>query len=228
MGTSGFIRGLYKFSVWLIRFVTLNVLWLIFNIPLLYLTLNLIASKTSDHLLTNAITIAVLSPFVFFPATTAMFGIARQWIIGKHEISIFKFFWKYYRENYVRSLFGGLIAIPLLAILIFDYVYFRQTQSPLIYIFLFVGVFLYVCLMHFFSNTVHVKLNFSTTLRNSFLLSVGSPLHTIGILSSSFIVIFISISYFSSLIFLGTGSLIAFCSFYLYYQSYQKHLDESK
>lgn len=222
MGTSGFIRGLYHFSVWLIRFVGTNLLWLLFNFPLIYLVLNVFASETSDHLLTNSITIAVLAPFLFFPATTAMFGITRQWVIGNKDIPLFRTYLKYYRENYIRSLVGGMIIIPLVVVLVFDYFYFSQTSSPLIYVFLFVGVFLYVLIMHFFSNTVHVKLSLVTTFRNSFLLSVGSPLHTIGIVASNIIIVFITINYFSSLIFLGVGSLIAFCSYYLFHKSQEK------
>src|SRR5690625_4917017 len=201
MGTSGFIRGLYSFSVWVIKFVSTNALWLLFNLPIVYLFLNLLAAKTADHLLVNAITIAILAPFILFPATTAMFGVTRQWVMGNTEISIIRSFWKYYKENYVRSFLGGLIIIPLLAILAVDYFYFTSTNSPLVYIFLFIGMFLYVFVMYFFSNTVHVDLKLSTSFKNSFLLSVGNPIYTIGITASSVFIIYMSVKFFSVLIF---------------------------
>ncbi|GIN72336.1 hypothetical protein J14TS2_28110 [Bacillus sp. J14TS2] len=226
MGTSGFMRGLYSFSVWAVKFVSLNALWLIMNIPIVFLVLNVLAAKTADHLLINMMTIVLLIPFILFPSITAMFGIVRQWIMGNTEIKILSSFWKYYRENYRRSLLGGLIIAPLTAILMIDYFYFAGANSPLFYIFLFVGVFIFVFVMHFFSNTVHVDLKFSTTLRNSFLLSVGSPVYTIGIAASSFIIIYLSMKIASVFIFLGLGSCIAYCSFYLYYKSQSKMLEQ--
>ncbi|GIN58322.1 YesL family protein [Lederbergia ruris] len=226
MGTSGFIKGLYSFSLWVIKFVSLNAIWLIMNIPIVFLFLNVLAAETADHLLVNIFTIVILIPFLLFPSTTAMFGVVRQWIMGNTDIRILHSFWKYYRENYVRSLLGGVIIAPLSAILVVDYFYFTEASSPLFYIFLFVGVFIFVLIMHFFSNTVHVDLKFSTTLRNSFLLSVGSPIHTIGIAASSFIIIYISIKVASTLIFLGAGSCLAYCSFYLYYKSQSQMIEQ--
>ncbi|KRG16382.1 hypothetical protein ACA30_01370 [Virgibacillus soli] len=225
METSGFVRGLYSFSVWAIKFVSLNAIWLLMNIPIVYLILNVLAANTPNHLLVNIITIVILIPFILFPSTTAMFGVVRQWVMGNTDIRILHSFWKYYRENYIRSLLGGLIIAPLSTILVVDYFYFRGASSPLFYIFLFVGVFIFVLIMHFFSNTVHVDLKFFTILRNSFLLSVGSPVHTIGIAASSFIILYLSINVASTFIFLGTGSCLAYCSFYLYYKSQSKMLE---
>lgn len=226
METSGFLRGLYGFSVWLMRFIGTNGLWLLFNIPLVYLTLNILSVKTTDQLIINLITVVILAPFIFFPATTAMFGVVRQWIIGNTEVALIRSYWKYYKENYLRSLLGGLIIVPLLVILIIDYFYFTGARSPLTYIFLFIGMFAFVFIMHFFSNTVHVDLKFFTSFRNSFLLSIGNPVYTIGITASSAVILYISIEVYIVLMFLGTGALIAFCSFFLYYKNQTKLADQ--
>lgn len=219
MGTSGFIRGLYSFSTWIIKFTTTNVLWLIFNLPIVYLVLNMLSATTPDELIINFITIAILLPFVLFPATTAMFGIIRQWVIGNTDISLIRSFWKYYKNNYLRSLFGGLIITFLTVILLIDYYYFTSTNSPLFYIFLLISMFTIVFITHFFSNTVHVNDTLFISFKNSFLLSVGNPVYTIGITIFIGIIAYISINVYTILIFLGSGSLMAYLSFLLYYKS---------
>lgn len=226
METSGLVRGIYGFSVWLIRFIGTNALWLLFNIPLVYLALNILAVQTTDQLIINLITVVILAPFIFFPATTAMFGVVRQWIIGNTEIALIRSYWKYYKENYIRSLLGGLIIVPLLVILVIDYFYFTKASSPLTYIFLFIGMFAFVFMMHFFSNTVHLDLKFYTSFKNSFLLSIGNPVYTIGISVCSAVIFYISFQVYSVLIFIGTGALIAFCSFFLYYKSQTKLMNQ--
>ncbi|WP_130859055.1 YesL family protein [Gracilibacillus phocaeensis] len=222
MGTSSFMRGIFNLSVWITKFVVTNILWLLFSLPVVYLSLNVLAVETTDQLMVNVITIALLAPFTLFPASTALFGVVRQWIIGNSEIPMLRSFWKYYKENYLRSLVGGLIIVPLVSILIIDYFYFINANSPLLYAFLFIGMFLFVFIMHYFSNTVHFDLKFFTSLKNSFLLSIGNPVYTIGIAASSVVIIYISFQVYIVLIFLGTGTLIAFCSFYLYYKSQTK------
>lgn len=219
METSGFVRGMYSISVWVTRFVATNALWILFNLPIAYLTFNMLYAKTSDQLLINVITIAILAPFIFFPATTAMFGVVRQWVIGEPHIPLIRSFYKYYKENYVRSLLGGLIIVPLFIILIVDYIYFTKTSSPLIFLFLFIGMFVFVFSIHFFSNTVHLKLKFYVALKNSMLLSIGRPVHTIGITAVSALIIYISLKIFTILILLGMGALITYFSFYLYNKS---------
>jgi len=219
LGTSGFIRGLYSFSTWIIKFTTTNVLWLIFNLPIVYLVLNMLSATTPDELIINFITIAILLPFVLFPATTAMFGIIRQWVIGNTDISLIRSFWKYYKNNYLRSLFGGLIITFLTVILLIDYYYFTSTNSPLFYIFLLISMFTIVFITHFFSNTVHVNDTLFISFKNSFLLSVGNPVYTIGITIFIGIIAYISINVYTILIFLGSGSLMAYLSFLLYYKS---------
>jgi uncharacterized membrane protein YesL len=219
MGTGGLILKLYRFSEWITRIAGSNLLWLLFNIPIAYLTVNLFLVKTADQLLVNLFSIAFLAPFILFPSTTALFGVVRKWVLGETDAKLIRSFWKFYKENYVRSLLGGLIIIPIWIILVVDYFYFTNIDSPIFYLFLLVGMFILVFTIHFFSNTVHFHLKFGATLKNSLILSIGRPAHTIGITLVTAIIVYISFNLFTFLIILGMGTLIAYGSFFIYYRS---------
>jgi uncharacterized membrane protein YesL len=223
MGSEGLILKLYRFSEWITRIAGTNLLWLFFNIPIAYLTVNIFLVKTADQLLVNLISIAFLAPFIFFPSTTALFGVVRKWVIGETEAKLIRSFWKFYKENYVRSMLGGLIIIPIWIILVVDYFYFSNGDSPLFYLFLLVGMFILVFTIHFFSNTVHFHLKFGATLKNSMILAIGRPAHTIGITLITTAIIYISFNLFTFLILLGMGTLIAMGSFFIFYRSFKNN-----
>ncbi|MFC5463958.1 YesL family protein [Lederbergia graminis] len=222
MESSTLIGRLYIVSEWIVRFTLSNILWILFNLPIAYLAFNSIVINTPEQLIVNFVIIALLSPFLFFPSTTALFAVVRKWIIGELDISLIKSFIKFYKENYKKSMFGGMIFVPLWGILLFDYYYFSTLNSPLLYVFLLVSMFMLVFTTNFFCNLVHYHLSFLYVLKNSFLLSVGKPLQTIGITLGFIILVYVSFNLFSPLILLGLGSLIAFLSFYLYYKGVEQ------
>jgi uncharacterized membrane protein YesL len=220
---SGLILKLYRVSEWITRIAGTNLLWVLFNIPIAYLTVNIFLVKTADQLLVNILSIAILAPFIFFPSTTALFGVVRKWVIGETDVKVFRSFWKFYKENYVRSMLGGLVIVPIWIILAVDYFYFTNANTPLFYLFLLIGMFLFVFSIHFFSNSVHFHLKFGATLKNSMILAIGRPAHTIGITIVTALILYISFNIFTFLILLGMGSLIAFGSFFIYYRCFKNN-----
>lgn len=219
MTTSGLLQGLYIVSQWVTRLAYSNFIWILFSLPIFYLTFNLLFASTADGVLINAITIAVLAPFFFFPATAALFGVVRKWQGGEYDLPTFLTFWKLYKENYWKSMAGGFIIVPLWIILVIDYIYFSNIFTPLYYVFLAVGVFMIVFTIHFFSNLVHFHLTFFQILKNSMLLSIGKPLHTIGIAITTTLILYLTIKVLTFLILIGTGSTIAFISYYIFRKS---------
>lgn len=228
MDSSSLMIKLYRFSEWILRLTVSNFLWLAFNLPVVYLTANLFFVTTSDQLLVNGITIALLAPFIFFPATSALFGIVRKWSLGELDVKIIRTFWKNYRENYLRSMVGGLVIVPLWMILIFDFIYFSKLNSPLFYLFIAIGLFMFGFTINFFCNTVHFHLKFFVSLKNAFLLSIGRPVHTLGITFVYIIVFYISTNIFTYLIVLGMGSIAASLSFYIFYRNWTNKVGEDK
>lgn len=138
---SRFYAALEKIS----NFLLLNLLWLIFCLPII----------------------------TIFPATVAMFGVVRQWILHK-DYSIVSPFIRYFKENIKNSLLLGLLWTILAGLF---YVNFTLVPSigalqyiilPILFIlgiiFLFGTVFL-------FSVIVHYELNILNIIKNSIIFS---------------------------------------------------------
>ncbi|MGG4490932.1 YesL family protein [Metabacillus idriensis] len=216
MKLGGLPQQLYTITEWITRIFTANIIWLFFNLPIVYLTFNLFAINEPAGLIVNGLTIAFFAPFILFPATTALFGIVRKWVTTDSQVPLIRSYWRFYKENYVRSMTGGLIIVPLWIILVIDYFYFESANSPLYYVFLAAGMFMFVFTLHFFSNTVHFHLKLFQSLKNSMLLSLGKPVHTVGIAACALILFYISTSLFPLLVLLGLGSLVALAAFFVF------------
>ncbi len=178
---TGLMGGFYRISEWIMRFSVINILWILSNLPIVYLVISVLYSETVPQLITLLLTIALLAPFLFFPATTAMFGVVRKWIMGEEEIPLVKSFWKYYKENYKKSFIGGWILVPAWVVWIVDYVYFSQMFSFFIYFFIVGSIFLYILTLYFFCNLVHLEISMWAMIKNSVLLSLGNPLNTLAL-----------------------------------------------
>jgi uncharacterized membrane protein YesL len=157
----------------------------------------------------------VLVPFIFFPATTAMFGIVRKWVM-KEEVPIIRFFWKYYKENYKRSLVGGLIFSVSWAIVGVDYYYFHTRIHFVSYLFLFLMVWLLIITLYFFAHTVHTDTRFGEGLKNAFILSIANPIYSIGLAITSMVILYVSFMKLPFLLPFFTGAAISFLAFFAY------------
>ncbi|NYE07933.1 putative membrane protein YesL [Bacillus niacini] len=196
---------------WTTKLAGTNLLWVLFNLPVFYLTLLLYFAKDETQFIMLAITIAVLAPFIFFPATTALFGVIRKLML-KEEIDIIRFYWKYYIENYKRSITGGLVLTLFWSILVVDFYYF-QTPSLLKYLFLFLLAWLFLFTQFFFASTVHTETKLLQSIKNSLILSIVNPFYSFGIVTINIVILYISINQSTFLLPFFSGSLIAFLSF---------------
>lgn len=222
------MSGLNRVFEWVMRLSVINILWVLFNIPICYLLLSLLLADDLSVAFTIILTIAVLSPFLFFPATTAMFGVARKWVMGETDVPLVKSYWGFYKENYVRSLCGGIFFTLLWIIWGFDFYYFSQVNVLISSLFLAGGLFLILFTLSFFSNTVHSELTFVTSIKNSFFLSLVYPITNILMLIGVGVILYISLTMFTFLLPFFTGTLIALISFTGYYQKMNKILTNKK
>jgi hypothetical protein len=55
------------------------------------------------------------------------------------------------------------------------------------------------------------------------ILAIGRPAHTIGITLITTAILYISFNFFTFLILLGMGTLIAFGSFFIFYRSFKNN-----
>jgi uncharacterized membrane protein YesL len=220
----GMMGGFYKLSEWIMRLAVINVLWLLCGLPFWFVgvTFFLSTGASTDPdavqgtLVWTVILMAVLAPFTFFPATSAMFSVARKWVTGDTDVPLFKTFFRNYRLNYKQAMLGGILYALLFAVLIIDYrVYLTNIANLQILAYLFIALLLLllVSLHHFFSLLSHFHMTTLQLLKNALVLTIGRPLRSILMTLGTVAVLFIS-SRFTFLIPFFFGSVIATFTFY--------------
>jgi uncharacterized membrane protein YesL len=214
--------GLYTMSEWVMRFAVINVLWLLFNLPVVFFAGNLLLAEGQAEMIFFAILTAVFAPFVFFPATAAMFASARDWIIDNEGTSLFLSYVNYYKQNYRKSLLGGILFTGLWVILIVDFLFLKETSMILAFVFIVFGLILYVMTINFFSVNAHYDMKLRVLLKNAFFITVGSPVLLLAVLLSGLVLLYASVKGPLFLLLFFTGSLIAFLSFSAFYRLYLK------
>lgn len=127
-------------------FFLLNILWLLFCLPVL----------------------------TIFPATVAMYCVVRQWILHK-DYSVFKPFFQFFKKNFKTSFLLGLVWLLFAGIFIVDYFLlgklggFQTFLLPVLAIFgtlfLFISSFI-------FSTIANYNVNFINAIKNSLFFSV--------------------------------------------------------
>lgn len=216
--------GLYTVSEWVMRFSVINLLWLLFNLPVVFSAGNLLLAEGQGEMILFATMTAVFAPFVFFPATAAMFASARDWIIENEGPSIFVSYVNYYKQNYKKSLLGGFIITGLWVILIVDFIFLKDFSMILAFVFIVFGLVLYVITMNFFSVNAHYDMKLRVLLKNAFFITVGSPVLLLAVLLSGLVMLYVSIKGPLFLLLFFSGSLIAFLSFSAFYRLYLRLL----
>ena len=135
-------------------------------------------------------------------------------------------YWRYYKENYKRSALSGLILTIAWMIWAADvYYFFNDKIVYMMFLFMIMGIILFVFSINLFSVTVHYHMKLVTALKNTFLLTIGSPVLFIAVAISSGVVLYISLNVFRFFLPFLTGSLIAFLSFSAFYRNYLKLSD---
>ena len=221
--TSGFMGGLYLIAEWVMKFSVTNLLWIVFNLPIIFIVLNMLFVEQIESLVFLMIPFIILLPFFFFPATTAMFGVVRDWIIKDEEgHQIFKLYWRYYKENYKRSIANGLVLTTAWVVLAADIYYFYEKNTAIMIFFIIMGIILFVFTINLFSVTVHYHMSFVTSFKNAFLISIGSPGLFLTVAISNGIVLYMSLHFSKYLLVFLTISLIVFLSFSAFYRNYLK------
>ncbi|GGF30611.1 hypothetical protein GCM10010954_32210 [Halobacillus andaensis] len=225
---SGFMGGMYAVSEWISRFTLGNLLWALFNLPVGLLLLSLLNLQDSGLIFYIMAPLVLITPFVFFPATTALFAKAREWVRKDENDLVENSYIYYYKENYLKSLGGGIVFVVLWTVLAADVYYFSTRNTFLMNAFLIMGILLFVWTINFFAVMAHYDMKLKGFLKQSFFITIGSPLLFLTIVISSAIVLYISLYIFPLLIPIVTGSLIAFLSFSAFYRLHLKIVNNKK
>jgi uncharacterized membrane protein YesL len=204
------------------RFSIINILWLVFNFPIIFLLSMMMVTSQKDEFITLLIYLILLLPLTFFPATTAMFASVRQWVIHGTISPLFRTFYRYYKENYKKSFLGGLLLTGAWGIGVADYYYFMDKNSLFLYVFIIIGLLLFVFTMNFFSVISHYDLNLSKLFKNTLFITIGNPILSLLIIIGSSVIVYLSFYVFLFLIPLFLGTLIAYLSYLPFHKMYIK------
>jgi uncharacterized membrane protein YesL len=216
MEMRGMMGGFYKLSEWIMRLSVINVLWLLVSIPFWFVMLNVFSADNTDQLKSTIIFLSILAPFTLFPATSAMFSVARKWVTGEVDVPLFKTFFRNYKQNYLQAMIGGIVYALLLGILIVDFqVYANKIAgfSFVAYLFVFLFFLVLVSLLYFFSLLSHFQMKTTQLLKNAFVLTIGRPIRSLFMAVGTAVILFAA-SRFPFLIPFFFGSVIAVYTYY--------------
>lgn len=187
MDTSGFMESLNKLLEWISRLALLNLLWISFSL------LGLII-------------------FGFFPATVAMFAVARKWMLSNDEMSIFKTFWTAYKREFIKSNILGIIiaAVGLILYIDLQFVQFSGNSFvSMLYVPFFIITLIFISMLFYIIPIfVHYDMGLSQVIKNSFFVMIMNPLSTFYMLIGSFGILFV-LSYAPPICLLYSGNLLA-------------------
>lgn len=231
MEMRGMMGGFYKISEWIMRLAVTNVLWVLLSCPVWIVLFMFLSSETTDAdatglLVSASIAVAIVAPFTLFPATSAMFSVARKWVMGDTDAPLFRTYFRSYKQNYVQAMAGGILYSVLFAVLSVDlemYSKHLKGLGVLAILFLAFMVLLVISLFHFFSLLSHFHMKTLQIIKNSLILTIGRPFRTLSTAILSAFAIYISVVVLHLfLLFFFTGSVIALIAFFNFYQTIQK------
>lgn len=235
MEMKGLAGGFYRISEWIMRLSAINLLWLLCSLPIVFLLfMQLVYASSIENwdsiylLVFNPFGLAslVIAPFTFFPATAAMFSVARKWVTGDADVPLFRSFFRYFKENYKMSLLGGLVFEFLYVVFLVNFQFYTDQTNWLGNLNLVFLVFLFLlaaALLNYFCYVAHFDLPFRKLLRNSVLITIAKLPNTLTILVASGVLLYISLQpRFMFLAMFFTGSLIALFTFWSFHRMVTK------
>ncbi len=223
----GFMGGFYRLTEWIMRFSVINLLWIICSLPFFILGLIAWTAETLEITKHFLFLMAILSPITIIPATSAMFVVARKWVLGEEDVPLLKTFFRGYKDNYKQSILGGLIYVIVFGIFYVNYTFYVDREGmlqSLSMLFIFLMILWSASLYYFFALTSHVHMKIMQTLKNAFMITIGRPLTTIMIVITNFGIMFISLR-FSFLIVFFSGSVSAYLTFMYFLRMFNKIQD---
>lgn len=228
----GLMGGFYRISEWIMRLSVINVLWVICSIPFFFLLLSMMITPdaTNEQLITMLWTLAIVAPFTLIPATAAMFAVTRKWVMGDEDVPLFKTYFRSYKENYKQSMLGGLIFLIIGAIMIVNFQFYSGRTDGLRWlslVFLSFGVIFAAAFINFMSMIVHFHMKLFQLVKNAFIMTLGQPLMSVGVLITNGFIIYMS-GRFTFLIPFFMGTLCAYTSFWYFHRTFQRIQDKAE
>jgi uncharacterized membrane protein YesL len=158
METNVSTGGIYRLCHGIMNLIYLNLLWILFSV------LGLIV-------------------FGLFPSTIAMFVVIRKKLRGEEDIPIFKTFWHYYRQEFLKANLMGLVMFMVGYLLYIDVQYFQSLSGliPLLFYFIFLSLLIVyvITLIYSFTVFVHFDLSIFGVIKTALFISLTRPIASI-------------------------------------------------
>lgn len=218
MDTNTLTGKVYIITDWFVKLVFINIIWLLFNIPTIITSVNFLIARSNGELTLALVLLATTIILFFYPATMAMFGVVRALIMKQAHIRTFRTFYQTYKENYLRSMLGGIVFVLIGTVCFFYYLFFDLQAEPIIkYVYYALVLFITMSNLHYFSSNVHFEAPFIASVKNAFLLTIKNPIISFGCSIIVFMLVMISFK-LPILLVLGIGSAIATLAFLAFYK----------
>ncbi|WP_373889943.1 YesL family protein [Neobacillus cucumis] len=190
-----FIDGkFYSILLFISNFFLLNLLWLVMCLPII----------------------------TIFPATSAMYGVMRQWIIHK-DPSIFRPFFHYFKENFKQSILIEIFWVMIVFFLYVDYTLAQKltfAQNIILPILFVLGFLLILVTAFLFPTMVQYKFTTKNLLKNTLVLGICYFPISLGIcLLTLLSALILYIFPFSILFIFSIGS---YCTYFLCHIAFKK------
>ncbi|WP_163537441.1 YesL family protein [Gracilibacillus sp. YIM 98692] len=155
MPFEGILGGVYKLADWIYTIIFSDLLWVLCNIPAIYVLFQLLLADSISVMFPLAFMLVLLLPFTFFPATIALFAVIHD-LNNREDLSIVRCYWHKYRSYYKRSVKLGLWLTLLWAMLVVDFVYVHSLFNGAIdYIFLSLIFFALMVTLHMLTALIN-------------------------------------------------------------------------
>lgn len=238
MEMRGIMGGFYKLSEWIMRLSGINIMWFICSLPFFVVLMFVLTPELNrDMLLQIMYMAAAVAPFTLFPATTAMFTVARKWVMGDTDVPLIRTFFKGYKDNYKQSMLGGLLYAVLGLLLAINYTFYSQqagTLNLLSILFIVFFVIMMSSLFYFFSILSHLHMKTLQIVKNALLITIGNPVGTIVMIICNLFILYISFFKYTFLIPFFMGSVSATFTFFMFHKAFltiqikQEQLEKAK
>lgn len=193
-------RVIYNILEWITKFAYLHILWIFF-------------------------TIAGGVLFGFFPSTTAMFAIIRDWLRGNTDTPLFKTYWEFFKRDFLKSNGLGIFITAIASIIGIDLYYIQNHINDVLtwtYIPLFAFILLFtIFIFYVFPAFVHYDLPVFKVMKNAFLIMLINPLNSFLILLCLGL-LFMVMRTLPALAFIFGGSTYAFITMWLCLHAFNK------
>lgn len=207
----------YAVSEWIMRMSAVNLIWFLLSLPLLLLLFTLDMGSQAGILLFAPLAWLFIS-LLFFPATAAVFATARDWVMDTVETSVFRTYFSHLKQDYKDSVKMGTGFAVIWLVWYYANFFFQSQNSLIAFLFLLSGAALFIFTVNFLSISAHYRMGGRERLKNTFIVTAGSPVMGMFILLSSVLLLWISITQLLWLLPFLTCSLIAFLSFSAFYR----------